>query len=186
MMACVPNRNLAAIAAFPTELKQLPRWVTWKYEMRDGKRTKVPYNPSTHRRAKSTDPSTWGDFETAIRASSTRLYAGIGCMIAAPYAAVDLDKCRDAETGVVEPWASEIIAKLNSYTELSPSGRGVHVWIVGTVPSGGNKRDRIEMYDFGRYFTVTGDHVAGTPLTIEERDLAALHSRTFARPVNSV
>jgi primase-polymerase (primpol)-like protein len=170
----------ANLAKFPAELKALPRWVCWKYETRDGKSTKVLYNSITHRRASATHSSTWSDYVTAVKSAPTRDYAGIGCAIAAPYAAVDLDKCRDAATGVVEPWAAAIISELNSYTELSPSGCGFHIWIKGSVPSGGNRKGRVEMYDSARYFTVTGDHFAGTPLTVEARDLTSLQGRMLA------
>jgi hypothetical protein len=177
----VSYTNAAAkLAKFPAELKAVQRWVCWKYETRDGKATKVLYNPETHQRASSTDPSTWSDYTTAVSAAAMRDYAGVGFVIASPYAAVDLDKCRDAVTGVVEPWATDVISQLNSYTELSPSGCGFHIWINGCVPAGGNRRGRVEMYDSGRYFTVTGDHVPGTPLTVEARDLTALHTRMLA------
>jgi len=165
---------------FPDELKQLPRWVVWKMETRDGKQTKILYSPVTHRRASSTDPATWARYGTAVTAAPTHGYAGVGCVIADPYVAVDLDKCRDAANGVAEPWAEAMIQDLNSYTELSPSGRGFHIWLRGKVPADGNRKGRVEMYDNARYFTVTGEHVEGTPLTIEARDLTALHARMMA------
>jgi putative DNA primase/helicase len=174
------------LANVPAALRSLPRWVCWKYETRGGKATKVLYNPITHKRASSTDQSTWADYTTAVDASSTHGYAGLGCVIAAPYAAVDLDKCRDATSGEVEPWAAFVIAELGSYTELSPSGRGFHIWISGSIPHGGNRRGRVEMYDSARYFTVTGDHVAETPLTIEARDLTALHARMMANTLEVI
>ena len=179
-MASTAQSVPSKLANFPDELRALRRWVTWKYETRDGKPTKVLYDPIAHKRARSTDPSTWADYTSAVSAAPTHGYAGIGCVIDGPYAAVDLDKCRDAVTGTVEPWASEAIAELSSYTELSPSGRGFHIWIKGTIPPGGNRRGRVEMYDSARYFTCTGDHVAGTPLTVETRDLTALHARMLA------
>jgi hypothetical protein len=168
------------LANFPAELRALPQWVTWKYETRGDKQTKVPYNPSTHRRASSTDASTWSDYTTAVSVLSTRGYSGVGFMFAPPYVGIDLDRCRDLNTGVVEPWAAAIVNELNSYVEVSPSGTGLHSIINGSIPSGGNRRGRIEMYSGGRYFTVTGDHLAGTPLTIEASDLTTLHSRMLA------
>jgi putative DNA primase/helicase len=82
---------------------------------------------------------------------------------------VDLDKCLDPETGELENWAREIIDELDSYAEISPSGTGVHVLVRGTLPPGRNRKGRFEAYDRGRYFTVTGRHLAGTPKTIEGR-----------------
>src|SRR5580704_12531419 len=126
-------------ANFPTELRSLPRWVCWKYETRGGKATKVPYNAITHQRASSTNASTWSDFAKAIAASSTHGYSGIGFMFAPPHVGIDLDHCRDIATGVVEPWAAAIIGELTSYTEISPSGTGLHVIVTGEIPPDGNR-----------------------------------------------
>lgn len=59
--------------------------------------------------------------------------------------------------------------ELDSYTEVSPSGTGLHVLLEGSVPSGGHRKNGVEMYDGGRFFTMTGRHVEGTPQTVEER-----------------
>jgi primase-polymerase (primpol)-like protein len=70
---------------------------------------------------------------------------------------------------------------LDSYTEVSPTGTGLKVFVRGVLPRGGNRDDDIEMYDHDRYFTVTGHHLAGTPVTVEERheEVAVLHRRIF-------
>jgi putative DNA primase/helicase len=98
-----------------------------------------------------------------------------------PYAGVDLDKCRDLESGVIEPWAEAIIDRSNSYTEISPSGAGAHVLVKARLPAGRRRTERFEIYDSGRYFTMTGQHLAGTPETVEERQdaIEALHRETF-------
>jgi hypothetical protein len=95
---------------------------------------------------------------------------------------LDLDGCRDPHTGTIHPDAALIVAKLASYTEVSPSGTGVHVWCKAQLPKGGRRYGPIELYDSGRYMTVTGIHVAETPLTIEARSeqLASLHTSVFA------
>jgi hypothetical protein len=82
---------------------------------------------------------------------------------------VDLDKCLDPETGEIESWAQEIVGELSSYTEISPSGTGVHILIRGELPDSRNRKGRFEVYDRGRYFTVTGKHLSGTPRAIESR-----------------
>ena len=80
---------------------------------------------------------------------------GIGLQLGPPCVGIDLDKCRNAESGVIELWAKEIIEKLNSYTEISPSGTGIHIWVKGAIPKTGRRKGRIEIYDSGRdYFTV--------------------------------
>jgi putative DNA primase/helicase len=166
----------ADLERIPAELRQLPRWVLWKLETRDGKTTKIPYAIIGHR-ADTTNKATWTTFQQAREVQRTQAgYAGLGCVIAPPYVGVDLDKCRDPESGEVEPWALQAIADLDSYTELSPSGRGFHIWVKGAVPSGGNRRGRIEMYGVARYFTMTGQHVEGTPTNINARDLTAFHA----------
>jgi putative DNA primase/helicase len=54
---------------------------------------------------------------------------------------VDLDGCLDSLTEEIEPWAWTIIEELDSYTEISPSGKGVHVLVRAVLPEGGNARD---------------------------------------------
>jgi len=94
-----------------------------------------------------------------------------------PIVGVDLDDCRDPETDDVDDAALDIIERLDSYTEVSPSGTGYHVLITGTLPDGRNRRGSIELYDTARFFTVTGDHVDRTPTRVARRQdaLTAIH-----------
>ena len=69
----------------------------------------------------------------------------------------------DPATGEIEGWAQEIIEELNSYTEISPSGTGVHILVRGELPAGRNRKGRFEAYDQGRYFTITGEHLSAHP-----------------------
>jgi len=94
-----------------------------------------------------------------------------------PIVGVDLDDCRDPETGDVDDAAQDIIARLDSYTEVSPSGTGYHVLITGELPDGRNRRGSIELYDTARFFTVTGNHVERTPTRVARRQdaLTAIH-----------
>jgi putative DNA primase/helicase len=85
-----------------------------------------------------------------------------------PFAGIDIDKCRDAETGEIEPWASKIVAAFDSYTEVSPSGTGLHIFVKATLPGPNNRKGPLEMYESGRYFTLTGEHLGGTPTEIHE------------------
>ena len=166
-----------AFAALPAELKQRPQWVCHKQ--------KVPYNARTRKMASSTDPTTWSTFEDAYVAyqSRTNGFSGLGYVFSVddPYIGIDLDKCRDAATGVTEEWASSYIKLLNSYTELSPSGTGYHIFVRATTTLDRHKKDAIEIYNKDRYFTITGKHLDGTPLTIEERDdeLQKLYTLVF-------
>src|SRR5206468_7814503 len=94
---------------------------------------------------------------------------GVGIVLGDGLVGVDLDHCRDPETGAIAPWAQTVIATLDSYTEVSPSGTGLHVLLHGESAISGRRKGPIEMYADGRYFTVTGQHLAGTPTTIETR-----------------
>lgn len=162
----------------PDELKQLTQWVVWRAELRNNKWTKVPFDPLTHQKAKSNDSKTWRDFETAKKAfSDNDTYDGIGFALSSndPYVGWDLDHCRDPETGKIEPWATEFINKLNSYTEISPSGTGIRIFVKGfKLPPQGRKKGTVEVYDSGRYLTVTGHRIEGTPDSIYERERESL------------
>jgi len=94
---------------------------------------------------------------------------------------------------MIDEWAAAIIARLSSYTEVSPSGTGVHVILRGMLPEGVNGKEKefsgpgyrpdakIEMYSAKRYFTFTGDKLPEAPATVEERqpELSALYEELF-------
>jgi len=155
----------------PQQLTDLRQWVCWRREERDGKQTKPPRDARVGNLASTTDPSTWASFEEAQQAAQRLNMAGSGFVFTSddPYAGIDLDKCRNPETGALAPWAQTIVDALDSYTEVSPSKTGVKVFVRATLPRCGRK-GTVEVYDRSRYFTVTGDHLEGTPTTIEERD----------------
>jgi RecA-family ATPase len=152
-------------------MRDLRQWLVWLSEERDGKPTKIPYSPLTGHRASSTTPETWAGYEEAVRACKEHGHGGIGFVFTHEddFCGVDLDGCLDPVSGEIEPWAQEVIEDLDSYTEISPSGTGVHILLRGELPSGRNRKGRFEAYDWGRYFTVTGKHLPGTPRSIESR-----------------
>jgi hypothetical protein len=164
-------------------IRDLAQWVCWRYEERGGKLTKVPICPHTVELAAVDRPETWGTYEEALRASNEHDHDGVGFVFTEVdlYAGIDLDKCRNPETGEIDDWAREAILQLNTYTELSPSGTGVHIILKGKLPHGGRRKDRIEMYDSGRFFAMSGQHLPGTPKKIAERqvEIEVLHRRIF-------
>jgi putative DNA primase/helicase len=164
-------------------VKERAQWLNWRFEEKGGKVTKVPISPHTGELAAVDRLETWGTYEEAVRAAGEHGYDGVGFVFTEddPYAGVDLDNCRDPETGEVEEWAKELIEQLNSYTELSPSGGGVHILVKAQLPQGGRRKGQIEMYDSGRFFTVTGRHLPGTPKKIVERqaEVEVLHRELF-------
>jgi putative DNA primase/helicase len=140
----------------PEELRQRRQWVVWKLEERDGKPTKVPYIAGGSGKASSTDSLTWRSFEEAVQALETGRYNGIGFVFSSgdPFAGVDLDDCRDPETGELEEWAAKIVEAFGSYAEVSQSGTGVHIIVMGKAPN--KKRGKVEAYSSERYFAMTG------------------------------
>ena len=180
------------VANTPDRLRERRQWVCWKYIECDGKATKCPVNARTGAPADSTDPSTWVSFDEAIAAYRDRQqYAGVGYVFTAedPFTGIDLDGCIDDDGDVVGS-AREIIDVLNSYTEVSPSGRGVKIFVGGRKPDGLGCRSKTiagfketEVYSEKRFFTVTGRHVAGTPLSVEDRqaELESLCRRLWPR-----
>jgi putative DNA primase/helicase len=194
-------RDLSQVAdvnpdGIPEAMKAARRWFAWAAvpkTRRDGtvEYTKEPRradNPS--RRASSTNASTWSDFETAMQALESPEIHGIGFALGDGWIGVDLDDAFDAD-GNLKPMAAGIVDRLETFTERSVSGEGVHLIGHGEVPEG-RKWEDVEVYGEGRYFTVTGDHIEGTPVTVEdcgaevgqllqelsERDVAAGRRRT--------
>ncbi|GAA0682739.1 hypothetical protein ACFQDG_00225 [Natronoarchaeum mannanilyticum] len=166
--------------ALPAGIRTREQWVCWREEHRDGKPTKIPVTPSTGSFASSTDPDTWAKFATALEYAETGDADGVGFVFTEddPYVGVDLDDCRDPESEDVDNTARDIIKRLDSFTEISPSGTGYHVLTKGDLPDGRNRKGSVELYDNARFFTVTGDHVDGTPSRIAHRQdaLVAIHS----------
>ena len=167
--------------AVPADLCALRRFVIWWYEWA-GKWTKVPYI-ATHPtgRASSTNPATWRSFDEARAAYEDGKGDGLGIVLGDGLVGIDLDNCRHPKTREFAPSALAIVRVLNSYTEISPSGYALHVLARGALPPGRRKKGVVEMYAEGRYFTLTGQHLANTPTTIEERTdaLAKVHRDIF-------
>lgn len=190
-----------------TELQSLLQWCNFKIEKRteaDEKPTKVPYHPKNYR-ASSKKSATWSSHEAVVHACRiANLFTGIGFFFNGQvYSGIDIDDCVD-ENGNITGWAWEIIRLLDSYTEYSTSGTGVHIVVkgllqiktldedgieyikgwknnlqVGHVPKG-----KLELYSERRFFVVTSKHVPGTPTTIYERQdqLLSILNTHFLEP----
>jgi putative DNA primase/helicase len=179
--------------AIPVELRSTAQWQVWQYvEDRDPETGEIDWNkPPLNARGgagSSTNARTWSPFDVALAAYRNRKLDGIGFVLCAKkdeagavLVAIDLDHCRNPETGEIEPWAKAIIAQLNSYTEVSPSGAGIRIFLYGQLPPQGRKRGHVECYCTARYVTVTGQRVEGTPATIENREaeLIAVHKQIW-------
>ena len=161
----------------PSELRALRHWVMFRVEDgKAGKPTKVPYQTGGGK-ASSTNPAHWTSFSEAVAASAR--FSGIGFMFqGSGFAGIDLDHC--AADGVLEDWAQTVADSFASYTEFSWSGTGVHIIVKGQVEKG-RKHGDFECYSRGRYFTMSGRPVPGTPAGIAERqeELDAFVARVF-------
>ncbi len=158
---------------FPRELVALRQWICWRLEPdpKSEKPRKVPYDPKTGRKASSTNPNTWATLVEAQDAQDRYMFTGIGFVFAdaGGIVGVDIDHCRSKD-GPFNETAQAILNKYPSYTEISPSGSGLHIFFRGAMPGKGNKNSKtgVEMYASARYFTMTGNRLEGTPDTIAD------------------
>ena len=148
----------------PDEIRSYAHWVVYRLEERGGKTTKVPYIAGGVGKASATDLTTWRSFEESVEDVEKGRRDGVGFVFSSgdPYCGVDLDACLDPATEAIAPWATEIVAALASYTEITPSGRGLHIIVRGRLPPGRRRQGPIEMYDSGRFFTMTGHCLEAT------------------------
>jgi primase-polymerase (primpol)-like protein len=177
----------------PIALCQHKQFGIWRFEKFSDEETgevwwdKIPINARTGRRASSTNPQTWSVFDVAAQAYERGGYDGLAYFLHrdAGIVGLDLDKCRDAASGVIERWAQRIVDKLRTYTELSPSARGVRSFVFGNLPPRDRREGRFECYESARFLTLTGHRLEGTPLTIEHRqaELIEIHTEVFAARV---
>ena len=173
---------------FPQELAALRQWICWRLEPdpKGEKPRKVPYDPKTGRKASSTNPETWATLPEAMRAQTKYLFTGVGFVFteAGGIVGVDIDHCRN-EDGTFTEAAQAILDKYPSYTEISPSGAGLHIFYRGVMPGKGNKNSAtgVEMYASARYFTMTGNRLEGAPEAIADgaQALPWIHENYIAR-----
>ena len=144
----------------PKELQDLKQWVCWKKgaNQENGKPTKLPIDAMTGRYAKVSDPMTFTTMQEAIVAERQFGLDGIGFVFTGNgYFGIDLDDCP-------EELKDEFINHMQSYSETSQSGNGIHIICKGQLPKGRNRVKGIEMYDDKRYFIMTGDKIGNYDL----------------------
>jgi hypothetical protein len=156
----------------PDDLKAFPHWVVWRYVIKDGKKTKVPFNARSGALADPTNINDLSTFDLATYALENQEYDGRGFVFndENPFSGIDLDNPfkRDDHTIITEHDSDyaeaiaiveshkRIIAEFSSFTEWSPSGMGAHIFVRGKLPYGIHQ-GRIEVYSRDRFFTVTGN-----------------------------
>ena len=177
MMTNKPNMKPVNYQNIPQEMQDLPHWVNWKYywDRKQERWTKLPLNPIGMNGAAANDPVTWASFLPSCGNVWKNPELGIGFEIGSKaenassgFVCVDLDHV--LKDGMIQDAAAlEIFETLDSYTEISPGGDGLHIWIRADITEQRSKRKGpLEIYSDGRYITVTGN-IYGTRLDIEER-----------------
>ncbi|MCU5273298.1 phage/plasmid primase, P4 family [Bacillus cereus] len=166
----------------PAELKNTPHWILWRSEVRNGKKTKVPYQINGEM-AQSNNKRSWSTFPTIIKFFEQGDYDGIGFMFSKddPFIGIDIDHC--IQEGALTSLAEDVIEIVNSYTEYSPSGDGIHIIAKGKLPLKGPGTGRknvdlgLEVYRHGRYFTFTGDCLDQAPVEDRTDELKVLFEK---------
>ena len=159
---------------FPIELRQLKQWVICDMTLNaEGEPKKFPLNPRTGQFADVTNPATWGSFEEAVQTGNP----AIGFVITKddPFTFIDLDdKLSNPASDEDKVRFGQIINAFNSYTELSTSGRGVHIIVKGKIPRGVH-RSHVEIYSEGRYMICTGKAIRNIPIETRQELLDVMY-----------
>lgn len=174
----------------PQEIKDMALCCLWKYEDRNGKRTKPPYNHRTGRYARSDDPATFGPYDDVLAAYKHGGYEGIGMGIFDVWCAVDIDHCfaesRLSSLGI------DIVDTMHSYTEVSPSGEGIRIIFKAQgftfdkdAYYTNNKKLGLEIYVAGctkKYVTLTGQVMQNWPIEDKSAEIAKVMDKYMKKP----
>ena len=171
----------------PVDLKMIPRFCLWKYTLvgdaENQHWSKLPVQP-TGKAAKSTDPATWTDFFTVQKAYENGNFDGIGFVFTGDddLVGIDIDDCRDPQSGKLNDLAQNIIDNVKGYCEVSPSETGIKIFTRANIQAAHVDHEiGLEIYPKSRYFTVTGHHLNGE-LPEDPQDLTAhVPARTLNR-----
>jgi putative DNA primase/helicase len=179
-----------AFEQVPERLRSLPQWICWRAEPHPSRRKpmKTPYNPMTGEKANIHDPETWGNFAAVVESYRIHYYDGIGLVLTQDdgIVGIDLDGC--ITDGQLSTLAQEIVTLLDSYTEISPSGSGIRIFVTADLGDFAGRRGQgLELYNFNRYLSVTGDHLPGTPLDVCSRyqELRSLYRKYLHAPATT-
>jgi putative DNA primase/helicase len=171
----------------PDLLTARHHWVMWRYEWKDKdqRHTKVLYMPNG-KPASSTDPATWSPYEDVQIAylNHASRWDGVGFVLDSERFLLvgwDFDHCLDAE-GRLDPTVELYVRWLDSYTEKSPSGTGLRVLTIGKLPPKDRRIGNCQVYESGRYLTITGNRLPDSPAEIREAQEAIdeIHGAIFA------
>jgi hypothetical protein len=182
----------------PAALVALDQWVLWRDDLNDkGEWAKVPYGIKGYR-AKVNNRATWNNFNAVLDRylnDHQGNWSGVGFVFSEDdqFAGVDLDDCRDPATGRLSDHAWDLIMALGTYTEVSPSGTGVKLFLEAAKPGskcafkiGTSHLGKVEVYDSGRWFAVTGHLVPDCPCEVakQQKALDHVYSKRFVLDAN--
>lgn len=174
----------------PNELKTLKRWVCFKIEKHDNKTDKIPINALTGKNAKTNASTTWTTFKVAIMGCVKYKCDGLGFMLGDGIFGVDLDNHINPTTGELEmpidefeKISNEFIEQLDSYSEKSWSGNGIHIICAGKLPGTKRKTTCVEMYENGRFFAFTGNVVNCKPVEVREEEIKPLYEKYMPKEI---
>jgi len=169
----------------PQELRDLNQWILWKYELVDGRQTKVPYSTKGYK-ASIQNPATWSSFAEVMQAGPSIQASGIGLVLTAndPYSGIDIDNKPENPASPAEQLVHQkILEAFPSYTERSVGGHGYHIIVRGKVPRGSD-RGHVGIYSIDRYLTFTGQVVRDAPILDCQATLDILYREM--QPVKTV
>jgi primase-polymerase (primpol)-like protein len=177
----------------PDALRNLAQWGVWRFEQHVDEKTgeiewdKVPGQSNRRAHASSTNERTWSPFADAWAAYQRGGHDGLAFFMrqGSGIVGIDLDKCRDPETGKIDAWTEAILYQLRTYTELSPSGRGFRCFLFAELPPQDRREGPFECYSTSRFLSITGHRLVDLPATVEHRqdELIAIHTQIFAARV---
>jgi hypothetical protein len=186
-----PYRFDNELPAALAHMRDQPRWVAWDYRLINDRWTKPPIDPRTGRNASVSNPKTWATFDAALAGMKKYDLVGVGLVLTGNETGGDLDDCiriTDSGSYSYSELAAKIIDYGETYAEYSPSGEGIRVLALDKIEAAiKNDEAGVEVYSTGRYLTITGRQIEGTPSEIRYAPrtlatLAAAASREPSRP----
>jgi putative DNA primase/helicase len=180
----IPALIAALQASVPAAMRERAQWLVWRFEAYAGdkKPRKVPYYAGGGKRGGTRgqqlqqgspeDRAKLVTFDVALArlAQGARDGLGFAFLPGDGLIGIDIDAAVDLATGEVSERCTKIIEACNTYTELSPSGTGVHIIAAGTTDTTKSNAIGLEVYCGKQFFTVTGRRWSGTPAEVNPID----------------
>jgi putative DNA primase/helicase len=180
-----PKALAVCTANIPAEMQASPRWLLWRYRVKEGRWTKLPCMKNGGI-ADVTDPSSWCSFQEAVAAyGAGDTFDGIGFALngSDDIVGIDLDKLKEHQNQPAVVDIFEALTKSGTYIERSPSGKGLHAFLRGSMPFAGknNRVLGVEIYASGRYLTVTGQRLddAGQDIVADQLTIDGIVGLAF-------